>query len=61
MAFAGECHPQQPLRGGRQQQWSDGGIHCAISDVEQIAGLGLTFQAGVQPPEILLVDGEVVE
>jgi hypothetical protein len=60
VAFAGECHPQQSARGGRQQQRSDGGIHSAVGDVEQITGLGVPFQAEVQPAEMVLVDGEVL-
>jgi hypothetical protein len=31
-----------------------------VGDVEQIAGLGVPFQAGVQPPEIIDVNGEVL-
>ena len=59
IVFVRKGDPQQPSGSGRQQQWSDCGIDCAVSDVEQIAGLGIRFEAGMQALEMVLVDGEV--
>ena len=49
MVFDVVGHPDQPEGGGGQQQGADRGVGGAVGDVEQPAGVGVPFEAAVQP------------